>query len=73
MNYVNKVIGTLVMLNRCYKPIVVILLAERCKCIAKFGYCHALLSVDLSSVCLSRAYCDETAEARITRFSSKSS
>jgi len=47
---------------------------NRCNCIAKFGYCHMLsvcLSVCLSSV--TRAYCNETAEARITRFLLKSS
>jgi len=45
------------------------LLAEHCNCIAKYGYCHDMLSVCLSSV--TPVYCDKTAKARITRFSVK--
>ena len=45
------------------------LLTECCNCIAKFGYCHDMLPVRLSSV--TPVYCDKTAEARIMRFSVK--
>ena len=48
------------------------LLAESCNCIrpAKFGYCHNMMSVSSS---VTPVCCDKTSEARITRFSVKSS
>jgi len=57
----------------CYFPF----LAEDSNCIAKFSYCHNMLSVCLSVVVcnlsVTPVYCDEMAEVRITRFSLESS
>jgi len=39
-------------------------LAERCNCIAMFGYCHNMSPVCRLSV--TRVYCDKMIEARIT-------
>jgi len=41
------------------------ILAERCNCIAKFGYCHNMSSV--WSLFVTRVYCDKTTEVRISR------